>query len=301
MRPSAHLSADLEQVDAPCCLQFSGCPYFPPVTFVCLTCLIKPLFFFLHIIYKYVLAYNPVWREYPLLSSKCAGEGWSQVLKIAVWANRESWNYQRGDGLEMPVWTHIILMKIHWWRYKNLFLTRPRGNNTPAETTTPNVQVLVSKITFLPPTEKPKTKKTGLPEKPMFHKEARPTEETSTFNSHWGPTENLYHHYYIIPHEKFTFFITLKKHSTRAPGWLSLLSVCLCSGHDPRVMRLNPTWYSLSSGEVASPSPSAPPPTCALTPCLKYKKKHFWRSVKKMALLEFAVDQQTKRKKATCV
>jgi len=62
-------------------------------------------------------------------------------------------------------------------------------------------------------------------------------------------------------------------------GWLLGASVgevsAFSSGHDPRVLGPSPALGSLLSGEPASPSPSAPPPACALSWSLKWINKIF--------------------------
>ena len=57
-----------------------------------------------------------------------------------------------------------------------------------------------------------------------------------------------------------------------APGWLSWLSICLCSGDDSRVLWLSPAERGiLLTWKPVSPSPSAIPLICALSLCQIYK------------------------------
>lgn len=75
-----------------------------------------------------------------------------------------------------------------------------------------------------------------------------------------------------------------------APGWLRRLSVGFLLSPDPWVLGSSSILDSLLSRESDSPSPSAPPPDCALS--LKsikpFQKRIFWNSL--YFQLSFAVN-----------
>ena len=80
------------------------------------------------------------------------------------------------------------------------------------------------------------------------------------FSKHMAQNNSLLHNIFLnLPH--------FKNKEAGASGWLSRLSICFASGHDPRVLGSSPMSDSLLSGESASPSPSAAPLAYALSLC----------------------------------